>query len=66
MRETLDLNASPPVKLGADIKVRVGQQLRVVYGDVMDQGVPDRCAEILKRLDDLKDETEEQAEPYNT
>ncbi len=57
MREKLDLDASPAAKLGPDIKVRVGQQLRVIYGDVMDQGVPARCAEILKRLDDLKDGT---------
>jgi len=59
MREMLDLDASPAVKLGPDIKVRVGQQLRVLYGDVMDQGVPDRCAEILKKLDDLTDGTTE-------
>jgi len=57
MREVLDSDASPPVKLGPDINVRVGQQLRVMYGDVMDQGVPDGCLEILKRLDDLKDGT---------
>ncbi len=59
MREMLDWDASPAVKLGPDIKVRVGQQLRVIYGDVMDQGVPDRCTEILKQLDDLKDGTGE-------
>jgi Anti-sigma factor NepR len=57
MRETPDLNASPAAKLSSDIKVRVGQQLRVIYGDVMDQGVPDGCTEILKRLDDLTDGT---------
>ena len=57
MRETLDLSASPAVKLGSDIKVRVGQQLRIIYGDVMDQGVPDSCTELLKRLDDLTDRT---------
>jgi Anti-sigma factor NepR len=57
MREMPDFDAGPAVRLGPDIKVRVGQQLRVIYGDVMDQGVPDRCAELLKRLDDLKDAT---------
>jgi len=54
MREAPDLDARPDIKLGPDIKVRVGQQLRVVYGGVMDEGVPERCTEILKRLDDLK------------
>jgi hypothetical protein len=59
MREMRDLAAGPAVRLGHDIKVRVGQQLRVIYGDIMDQGVPDRCAELIKRLDDLKDATRE-------
>lgn len=54
MREMSNLDGST-VKLGPDIKVRVGQQLRVMYGEVMRQGVPDRCIEILKRLDDLSD-----------
>jgi hypothetical protein len=54
-----DLAAGPAVRLGHDIKVRVGQQLRVIYGDVMDQGVPDRFAELIKRLDDLKDAARE-------
>jgi hypothetical protein len=55
MSEMPDLDANPAVKLGPDIKVRVGQQLRIMYGEVMDQGVPDRCIEILKRLDGLDD-----------
>jgi Anti-sigma factor NepR len=59
MREMQDLAAGPAVRLGDDIKVRVGQQLRVIYGDVMDQGVPDRCAELIKRLDNLMDATRE-------
>jgi hypothetical protein len=59
MREMPNLAAGPAVGLGHNIKARVGQQLRVIYGDVMDQGVPDRCAELLKRLDGLKDATRE-------
>jgi hypothetical protein len=59
MREMPDLAAGPAVGLGHDIKARVGQQLRIIYGEVMDQGVPDRCAELIKRLDDLKDATRE-------
>jgi Anti-sigma factor NepR len=39
------------VRLGADIKARIGQQLRAMYSDVVDQGVPDRFSEILCRLD---------------
>jgi hypothetical protein len=40
------------VKLGPDIKAKIGQQLRVMYSEVVDQGVPDRFVEMLKRLDD--------------
>jgi hypothetical protein len=65
MRDLLNVNAGSAVGLGPDIavglgpdiKVRVGRQLRMMYGDVMEQGVPDRCIEILKQLDDVPDET---------
>ena len=40
------------VKLGPDIKAKIGMQLRVIYGEVVDQGVPERFVELLKRLDD--------------
>jgi hypothetical protein len=43
---------SPVVKLGPDIKAKIGMQLRLMYGEVVDQGVPDRFVEMLKRLDD--------------
>jgi hypothetical protein len=55
------MNSSGPsqrktvVKLGPDIKAKIGQQLRLMYGEVVDQGVPDRFAEMLKRLDDATD-----------
>jgi len=40
------------VKLGPDIKAKIGQQLRLMYSEIVDQGVPDRFVEMLKRLDD--------------
>jgi hypothetical protein len=43
--------ATKSTVLGADIKARIGQQLRAMYSDVVDQGVPDRFSEILCRLD---------------
>jgi hypothetical protein len=43
---------SPVVKLGPDIKAKIGMQLRVMYGEVIDHGVPDRFVQMLKRLDD--------------
>jgi hypothetical protein len=39
------------VRLGSDIKTRIGQQLRAMHSDVVNQGVPDRFSEILRRLD---------------
>jgi len=44
--------AKTTVKLGPEIKAKIGQQLRAMYSDVVNQGVPDRFAEILRRLDD--------------
>jgi hypothetical protein len=43
---------SPMVELTPDIKAKIGQQLRLMYGEVVNQGVPDRFVEILRRLDD--------------
>lgn len=43
---------TPVVKLGPDIKAKIGMQLRLMYGEVVDQGVPDRFIDMLKRLDD--------------
>ena len=38
-------------KLGRDIQAKIGQQLRALYDDVLNQGVPDRFADLLNRLD---------------
>jgi hypothetical protein len=37
--------------LNREIQAKIGQQLRAVYNDVVDQGVPDRFADLLRRLD---------------
>jgi Anti-sigma factor NepR len=38
-------------KLGRDIQAKIGQQLRALYDEVVNQGVPDRFAALLNRLD---------------
>jgi anti-sigma factor NepR-like protein len=43
---------NPVVKLGPDIKSKIGMQLRSIYGEIVDQGVPERFVQLLKRLDD--------------
>ena len=37
--------------LGREIQSKIGEQLRAMYHEVVDQGVPDRFAELLKQLD---------------
>ena len=46
----------PAVKLGPEIKAKIGQQLRIMYGEIVGQGVPDRFVEILRGLDGPDDE----------
>ena len=38
-------------KLSRDVQARLGQQLRSMYDDVVNQGVPDRFSDLLDRLD---------------
>ena len=45
-------NKKNSAKLSRDVQAKLGQQLRAVYDDVVSQGVPDRFAELLSRLDD--------------
>jgi hypothetical protein len=37
--------------LNRDIQTKIGQQLRAIYDDVVDQGVPDRFVDLLRNLD---------------
>jgi hypothetical protein len=37
--------------LNAEIQSRIGHQLRAMYDDVVRQGVPERFAELIRRLD---------------
>ncbi len=38
---------SKPAKLSREVQARLGQQLRSMYDDVVNQGVPDRFAEMI-------------------
>jgi hypothetical protein len=38
--------------LGREIQTKIGEQLRAMYDEVVEQGVPDRFADLLKRLDE--------------
>jgi len=40
-----------PAKLGREVQARLGQQLRAMYDDVVNQGVPDRFSDLINRID---------------
>ena len=40
-----------PAKLGREVQARLGQQLRAMYDEVVNQGVPNRFADLLNRMD---------------
>ena len=43
-------------RLDRDIQDRIGDKLRAMYDDIIDQGVPDRFAALLKQFDDQQGE----------
>jgi hypothetical protein len=46
------VTAGKAARLGRDVQSKIGQQLRAMYDDVVNQGVPDRFVDLLSRLDD--------------
>ena len=53
MKDLKSKNATPGKQggLNAEIQSRIGHQLRAMYDDVVRQGVPDRFAELIRKLD---------------
>jgi hypothetical protein len=45
----------PSGRLGRDVQNKIGQQLRAMYDDVVNQGVPERFANLLRKLDEKSD-----------
>ncbi len=43
--------AAKAAKLGREVQARLGQQLRSMYDEVVNQGVPDRFTALLNRLE---------------
>ena len=37
-------------RLGREVQARIGQQLRAMYNDVVNQGVPPHLADLVRRL----------------
>ena len=43
-------NSDKPAKLSRETQARLGQQLRSMYDDVVNQGVPDRFTDLINRI----------------
>ena len=52
----------PRGRLGRDVQSKIGQQLRAMYDGVVSEGVPDRFNEMLRQLDEKKDQSENGAD----
>jgi len=42
--------SAKPAKLSREVQARLGQQLRAMYDDVVNQGVPDRFTDLIDRI----------------
>ncbi len=40
------------VRLGRDVMAAIGRELRAMHADIVAAGVPEKLAEILRRLDE--------------
>jgi len=40
-----------PAKLSREVQARLGQQLRAMYDEVVNEGVPDRFNDLVNRID---------------
>ncbi len=49
---TRPTSPKPEARLGREVQARIGQQLRAIYNDVVNQGVPPHLAELVRRLSD--------------
>jgi len=43
--------ATKPAKLSREVQARLGQQLRAMYDEVVNEGVPDRFNDLVNRID---------------
>ncbi len=51
-----DKNRRTAAKLRTDVMAAIGRELRVMYAEIVAEGVPERFAAILRRLDEPSNE----------
>lgn len=44
---------------GADIRSKIGTQLRAMYADVVKEGVPDRFADLIRQIESKPDKRDQ-------
>jgi hypothetical protein len=55
--EDVDMpGANADAALNREIQAKIGQKLRAMYEDIVQQGVPDRFVELLRKLDKPTDQ----------
>jgi hypothetical protein len=52
MARTATTPTHKEARLGREVQARIGQQLRAMYNDVVNQGVPQHLADLVRRLSD--------------
>lgn len=45
------MSGSPQTFLDRDVQAKIGDQLRALHDDIVQQGVPDRFVDLLSQLD---------------
>ncbi len=56
--QVMDAPAIQPkreVRLGREVQARIGQQLRAMYDDVVQEGVPQHISDLVRRLSEQDD-----------
>lgn len=63
MKELKPQSAKAPARggLNTEIQSRIGHQLRAMYDEVVRQGVPDRFADLIRKLDTAEAQPQPQA-----
>ena len=51
MKQARKMSGGAITSLGRDIQTQIGDRLRAVYEEIVEQGIPDRFAHLLSELD---------------
>ena len=51
-------DSKPPPTLGPEVMTAIGRELRRMYAEIIAEGVPERFAEIVRKLDEPGNEGE--------